>query len=436
MIPHRIPEAFLSRFLRIAAPAPRIGAAGRAILVSAGACARTVAPSDQAAFDQVIVATCDKSVVILGEASHGDGQGDAMKVALAEQLVSRGGFNGVLFEAGYYEFLPVARNARQGRPVSAAQVATAVDGPWKFDREVQPLFDFLAQQVDAGKLPLGGLDFQAGGFEQPFGNDAMFAELSAALAADRRDACRASYRSRLRGDGAPEGMSARRRDDGLKACLASIQSQAASPSAPSREKSEQVAELANLKTWLDAGHQPPTIFMRSRDAMMATNALRFFDALPKPGKVVIRANNVHAARNTAALPDCGDNDNLGQALDRRFGDSLFSLAFTARNGDYRWSWGNIKPIPVPPPNSLEGREDPGRPGESTFLGARSLRAAGETPPAVFGHDDLRALGRCIRRHAGAGFRISAPRQPALKAGRAAVRALLAKGAGATRRRPR
>lgn len=378
------------RFLQGAAPAPRIWAAATAALVSAGACAASVEPTDQAAFDQAIAATCDKSVVILGEASHGDGHGDAMKVALVEQLVSRCGFNGVLFEASYYEFLPIARNARQGKPVSAVLVAAAVGGLWKFDREVQPLFDFLAQQVDAGKIQLGGLDFQAGGLEQPFGNEAMFAELTASLAPSRRDACRASYRSRVLGEDSPEGLSERTRDDGLKACLASIQLQAASPSIPSREKSEQAAELANLKAWLDAGNQPPPIFLRGRDAMMATNALRFFDALAKPAKVVIWAHNGHAARNTAALPDYGDNDNLGQALGRRFGNSLFSLAITARSGEYRWSWGNTKPIPAPPPNSLEGREDLGKPGESTFIGTRSLRAAGESLCAAFGHDYLRA----------------------------------------------
>lgn len=378
------------RFVRGAAPAPRIWAVATAILVSTGACAASVESTDQAAFDQAIAATCDKSVVILGEASHGDGHGDAMKVALVEQLVSRCGFNGVLFEASYYEFLPVARNARQGKPVSAALVAAAVGGLWKFDREVQPLFDFLAQQVDAGKIQLGGLDFQAGGFEQPFGNEAMFAELTTSLAPARRDACRTLYRSRVLGDDPPEGLSERTRDDGLKGCLASIQLQAASPSIPSREKSEQTAELANLKAWLDAGNQPPAIFLRGRDAMMTTNALRFFDALAKPAKVVIWAHNGHAARNTAALPDYGDNDNLGQALGRRFGNSLFSLAITARSGEYRWSWGSTKPIPAPPPDSLEGRENLGKPGESTFIDTRSLRAAGETLSAAFGHDYLRA----------------------------------------------
>ena len=378
------------RFLRGAGSVPRIGAAAAAILVSAGAGAATVEAADQAAFDQAIAATCDKSVVILGEASHGDGHADAMKVALVEQLVSRCGFDGVLFEASYYEFLPVARNARQGKPVSAAQMAAAVGGLWKFDREVQPLFDFLAQQVDAGRIQVGGLDFQAGGFEQPFANEAMFAELTASLATQRRVACRAAYRSRVLGEDPPEGLSERARDEALKGCFASIQLQAANPSIPAREKSEAAAELANLKAWLDAGRQPPQIFVRARDAMMAANALRFFDALPKPAKVVVWAHNGHAARNTAALPDYGDNDNLGQALGRRFGNTLFSLAITARGGEYRWSWGSIKPIPAPPLHSLEGRKDLGKPGESTFIGIRELRAAGETLSGVFGHDYLRA----------------------------------------------
>lgn len=427
----------MARFLRGAAPAPRIWAAATAVLVSAGACAASVEPTDQAAFDQAVAATCDKSVVILGEASHGDGHGDAMKVALVEQLVSRCGFNGVLFEASYYEFLPVARNARQGKPVFAALVAAAVGGLWKFDREVQPLFDFLAQQVDAGKIQLGGLDFQAGGLEQPFGNEAMFAELTASLAPARRDACRGWYRSRVLGDDQSEGLSERTRDDGLKACLASIQLQAAGPSIPSREKSEQAAELANLKAWLDAGNQPPPIFLRDRDAMMVTNALRFFDALAKPAKVVIWAHNGHAARNTAALPDYG-----GQRQSRPGpGPPVRKLPVLA--GDHRperrlslvmgqhqtRSRATAKLAGGPRRPRKAGRIDIHRHAQLAGRRGNSLRRLRPRLPP-------RPLGRCVRRHAGAGFRISAARQPALKAGGAAVRALLATRPGVSRRRPR
>ena len=363
-----------------------MGAAIAAVLVSTAAGAASLEPSDQTAFDQALAATCDKSVVILGAASKGDGHGDTMKVALVEQLVSRCSFNGVLFEASYYEFLPIAREARQGKPVVAAQVASAVGAPWKFDGEVQPLFDFLAPQVGAGNIQVGGLDFQAGGLEQPYSNEAMIAELTAALPPGRRDACGRLYRSRIRGDAPPPGLTERARDDALKACLASIQLQPANPSLSSRDKSEQSAALANLKAWLDAGSQPGPIFVRARDAMMTTNALRFFDALPKPAKVVIWTHNGHAARHTAALPDYGDNDNLGQALGRRFGNALFSLAISARGGEYRGCGGSDIPVPTPPPHSLESPSNPDKAAESTFIGSRALKDAGERPSAVYGHD--------------------------------------------------
>ena len=375
--------------MQSAAHMPGILLAAMAILVSAGAGAASVEASDQAAFDQVIAATCDKSVVILGEASHGDGHSDAVKVALVEQLVSRCGFNGALFEASFYEFMPIGRDIRQGRSVSAAQVATAVGAVWKFDGEVQPLFDFLAQQVNARRIELGGLDFQAGGFEQPYSHDEMIAELTETLPVARRDSCRALYRSRIEGD-PPEDTTARALDVALQACLASLDPQAPGNSAPAAEKSVQAAELVNLKAWLDASNQTPANLVRARDAMMAADALRFIDGLPKPAKVVIWAHNGHAARNTAALVDYGDNDNLGQALGRRFGNSLFSLAISARGGDYRWSWGENKSLPEPPPTSLEARDAHSKPGESTFLGARALQQAKESLSAVFGHTYQRA----------------------------------------------
>ncbi len=376
----------MDRFIRAAGALSRILAAGAAWLVSADVFAAPAGSGDQAAVAQVVEAACDKSVVILGEASHGDGHSETIKAALVEQLVSRCGFGGVLFEASYYEFLPIARNVRPDRPVSAEQVAAAVGGFSKSDLEMQPLFEFLARQASAGKIELGGLDFQAGGFEQRYGNDTMILELTAGMPAARRDACRGLYRSRLLGDDPPAGMTGRERDDALLACLASIDPRAAgNPVAPA-EKSARAAQLVNLEAWLAASGQTTPNLVRARDAMMAENALRFIDGLPKPAKVVIWAHNGHAARHPSALPGYGDNDNLGQALGRRFENSLFALGITARGGQYRWSPGIDKPVPAPLAGSLEARG-----GDTTaFLAQPALQAAGESFSALFGHTFQRA----------------------------------------------
>ena len=343
-----------------------------------------VEPADRAALDAAVAATCDKSVVLLGEASHGDGHGDAMKVALVERLVSQCGFNGVLFESSFYEFIPIARRERAREPVAPQLVADAVGGLWKFDREVQPLFEFLAARASAGTLEIGGLDFQAGGLQQPYGNDRLFDELAARLAPERRRFCGAVWHSRLYDDTAPDGLSDAARDDALKTCLSEIDTN------DSVQQADQRWALANLQAWLANDGRPARELVRSRDRMMADNARRFVERLPAPAKVVVWTHNGHAARSTSAQAGYGNADNLGAALGRRYGDRLFSLATTACGGEYRWSWGSNKPVPPPPDDSLEASVCKAARPASAFIDAAALARAGVTSAGVLGHAPTRA----------------------------------------------
>jgi erythromycin esterase-like protein len=165
-----------------------------------------VPPADQAALAQAVQAMCGKRVVLLGEASHGDGHGDQAKVALVQALVTRCGFTGVLFEASVYEFMPVARDARQRRPIEPRHIARAVGGLWNQDEEVQPLFQFLADHINRGRLHVGGLDFQAGGMGQPYSNEGLMAELAQLLPAEQGAPCQALFKSHLMDTTPPEGL--------------------------------------------------------------------------------------------------------------------------------------------------------------------------------------------------------------------------------------
>ncbi len=347
-------------------------------------------PGDRTALAQATAAMCGKSIVILGEATHGDGHTDAVKVELVKRLVMQCGFNGVLFESSTYEFAPVAKAVSARQPVTPELIAAAVGGLWKFDRQVQPLFAFLADQANAGKVQLGGLDLQAGGFEQPYGNDVMMGELSAGLPAGRRERCQALYRVRAYDDNPPDGMSEQTLTETLKSCLAEIDADPASGAMSVDERRARASQLKNLGAWLEFSSLTPPERVRLRDRMMAENAEQFFEHLGRPAKTVIWAHNGHAARNTAALSDYGSSGNLGTLLGQRHGDKLFALATTACGGEYRWSMGINKAIPAAPADSLEAQSCRAGADTSAFVGSEALKRAGSRAAAVYGHAYMQA----------------------------------------------
>jgi erythromycin esterase-like protein len=347
-------------------------------------------PADRQAVGMALAAMCDKSVVILGEASHGDGHSDAVKTAMVTHLVEKCGFKGVLFESSFYEFFPISRSVRAKTPVAPTLIAAAVGGYWKFDREVQPLFDFLATQASAGKVALGGLDFQAGGFEQPYSNEVMIKELAARMPQERRELCTALYRSRIDGNDPPNGMSKVARAQSLKLCLVEMRSSIVGQENLASGNHERLLQLKNLDAWVVLDGQPFPELVRERDRLMADNVRSFIEQLPKPAKVVIWAHNGHAARETSALGDYGNSQNLGTALSQHFGDKLFSMATTACGGEYRWTPGTNKPIPTAPVNSLEAQVCSDKDPVSTFIDASQLKQLGVRDSAVFGHSYSRA----------------------------------------------
>lgn len=348
----------------------------------------TDAGTDRAALDAATAAACDKRVVLLGEATHGDGHADAFKVALAERLVSRCGFNAVLFEASFYEFVAIAREARAGRTVSPVRIGTAVGALWKFDPEVQPLFRFLADAVNAGRVEVGGLDFQAGGFQQPYTNGSMMTELASRLPAERRLSCNSFYASRIGGDDPPNGLTPEQRDQALAACFKEIQARLdASPGSTDPEVVDQQAELDNLQPWLARSGGAQAELAQARDEAMARNVARFIaQAAHLPAKIIVWTANGHAARDTAALPDYAGHDNLGAALARQFGTGLFALGITACGGEYRWTFGSNRPLPPPPADSLEARGCTAHPSTSLFAGPADLAAFGTSDSGLLrGH---------------------------------------------------
>ena len=338
------------------------------------------------AIDKAVRATCKKRIVMLGEASHSDGHSDSVKVELIERLVTQCHFSAVLFEASTYEFVPVARAHAEGRSVSADDIATAVGGLWKFDQEVRPLFGFLADHVNTGQVTVGGLDFQAGGFQQPYSNEGMLAELTARLGDDRRAFCRAVYAAQVIGSDPPAGVTVQGVPVALRTCLAEIHKAFAGS-----EPDDTAVELRNLDAWVASSDRGFGSLVLARDAMMFGNAATIFETLGAKAKIVIWTHNAHAARNSTMLKDYpGGADTLGSALARRYGPNLFSLGITARGGSFRWSGSENKTVPAAEPGMLEAFSDRTGPAATIFVDHQSLQRLGNIPAGFIFHTNITA----------------------------------------------
>lgn len=352
---------------------------------SAAAASSVEESADRAALSRAVPAMCHRSVVLLGEASHGDGHTDAVKVEIVKRLVKQCRFNVVLFEASAYEFMPVETLRRAKSPVPPKLIADAVGGLWKFDREVQPLFPFLADEIGAGKVRVGGLDFQLGGLEQPFGNGQMFDNLSRRLPNPRRSICRALFRAHVVGGDVPDGMNAAAVRELLEKCVGEIGADIAQQSltASDFDRDEQF-EVRNLSAWLLATRGEQRDLIRARDAMMADNVIRHIEAAGRGAKVVIWTHNAHAA--TSSIGQAGvTTDTLGSLLRSRFGMQVYALAVTARDGSFRWSRNMNRPLERMPIDSIEAVSSGKSPSKSTFVSHRALRRMGNRPAAVFHH---------------------------------------------------
>lgn len=335
--------------------------------------------TEAVALDAATAALCDRRVAVLGEAAHGDARTEAFKIALIERLVSRCGYGAVLFEASFYEFVQLDRERRAARPLSPEQVATAVGGLWKWDRQFQPLLSYLARQANSGKIRLGGVDFQQGGREQDFSNFGAPAELTAELAPDKREHCRIQFRDLIFKGSSPERRTA------TSECLGQIA--ALAPSADAEVRRERREMLANLVAYSSADPANTNGYMASRDQEMFANFQRWMARWPTETKVIVWTATAHAARAPHQHKGFEGVRPFGAYLAQRYGKAMFALGFTAQGGTTRW-----RPLPreiaAPAPDALENWVGPIAPEGAVFLDRAALARAGSRPAGLFNHTPI------------------------------------------------
>lgn len=338
--------------------------------------------SEAAALDAATSALCNRKIAVLGEAEHGDARTETFKIALIERLASRCGYSAVLFEASFYEFVQLDRNRRAGRALTPEQIATAVGGLWKWNRQFQPLLPYLADQANRSRIRLGGVDFQPGGRDQDFSNLGAVAELTTGLAQDRRESCRTQFHDLLF-----EGSNPARRQ-ALAACIAAMDALPVSSDPDVRRERREI--LANLAAFAAADPSDINRYIASRDREMFVNFQRWIARWPAGTKVIIWTATAHAARASHGHKGFQGVEPFGAYLAQRYGRAMFVLGFGAQGGTTR---GRPQPRVIAPlaPDALEAWAGPIAPGGAIYLDRRALARAGSRPAGLFNHQPVNSV---------------------------------------------
>ena len=337
---------------------------------------RTIDPSDQNFADLAALKNRlgGTRIVLLGEASHGDGATFLAKTRLLEFLHREMGFDVLVFESGFYDCFKAHADPDTTVRANLRRCAWPL---WSTRQELDPLVDYLEQSRARGSpLTVLGLDPDFVG--EPT-REHFAGELRAALGAARitpdsqtaeflrvADSLYAYLNPRLpRPSPAGVGTFASTAESLAEA----MDTVSALPPAEREYWSRVLQNVASHARFrLRPAGQPPTReAIEGRDRQMAAN-LSWLVGRRFPGRrVVVWSATLHAARNLSELTPLREEPTpwgislqemyrtkrvMGDYLRDEFGDAMYSIGFTALDGTTAGGPSGT-PIQAPRAGSLE-----------------------------------------------------------------------------------
>jgi erythromycin esterase-like protein len=272
-------------------------------------------------------------------------------------------------------------------------ISAGIGGVWKFDEELAPLIPFLFAEASAGRLALGGIDDQVGGFQQAYANDEMPAELTSYLPAGRRAECREILRQRIRYDfPAPYAQAGRAR---VLRCLAEIGAALRQNRRTDRRTRDDLIEMAaSFERSLARDFMETDAFLRAREPSLYANFRWLAGRLPPRSRIIVWGATSHIARDAGMMRRYAGARNFGSFIHEAYGPRAFALGFSAFSGAYRAFGGarddNVETLTPAAATSLEGRAMAGTGADAVYLGAAALARLGIVQGSAFFHEPLTA----------------------------------------------
>ncbi len=328
-----------------------------------------VTAAQKPALDALVNDVCDRRIVLLGEdANHGSGATLALKVELAQRLVTECHFSAVLFESQIYDFIDL-EHAVEGRTATPGLVSEAIGGLWSKARDTGRLAEFLMAQATAGRVTLGGLDPQVGGATQRYTQQRLPGVLAAYLSDARATTCEEEF-ARLTNyrynDSISYDAATRAR---LRSCVTDVQGALAL-----RTKSPAVLEAGvmagNLLRYFEMSDGDA---FNVRDRAMFENLQWYLARLPKDAKVIVWCATVHAAKRATGS---GSNVPLGAMVSAEYGDRAAAIGFSALGGSFGRPGRGATVLDSVAAGSLEARAMTGFAGDARYLDRKALRGYG------------------------------------------------------------
>ncbi len=283
--------------------------------------------TESAEIDRLVRDVCRKEIVLLGEdASHGGGRTFEIKTEILKRLVSRCGFDAVLFESQFYDMLDV-EHALADRTATPAQLAGAIGALWARAEESTPLIDFLYRESMASRIRVAGIDPQVGGIMGDYSKRRLGGALAGPLAGARRDECRREidmHNGWQYDDAHPFDDAAQQR---LRGCVdeirAALIAQGADPA------SETAAMAAAYSRYFDMAMNGDG---NQRDLGMYENIQWHRGRWPTGTKLIVWCATVHAAKALHGLAT--DMTPMGRHLHVAYGKRAAVIGFTALSGRF------------------------------------------------------------------------------------------------------
>ena len=316
-------------------------------------------------------------LVQLGETTHGDGTGFALKVRLIKYLHRKKGFKVLAWESGLYECERMNDDFAKGVLPSLA-ARRAVFPHWSRGKESLPIFDYAnASRKSSHPLRMSGFDIQTSGME----GASYIPEIGRELLKQKN----------LKGSERVKDLLKtldQQTDSGIREVASTelgkpllVLLEDNQETLRAQLGSERLAFLAQVLRSVSAFSrmmemfrehsktQDPRLFEKSynfREEHNFRNLIWLLEKRYPKEKIILWAHNSHisylGADGTASgSPIRGSDqivlDSTGRLLKQRLKERVFSIGFFAQSGF--WTWLAGEPIPFTPsdPDSLEALVD-------------------------------------------------------------------------------